>query len=132
MIRRPPRSTRTDTLFPYPTLFRSILTQMAGDAEAGAQGGPHAGQDFASVLAEAQRLGYAEADPSFDVDGLDTAHKLAILTALAFGCEVDFGAVYVEGIRNVSALDIAYAHELGYRLNLPGLAQLVHANARTA
>src|SRR3546814_16502524 len=103
MIRRPPRSTRTDTLFPYPTLFRSILTQMAGDAEAGAQGSPHAGQDFASVLAEAQRLGYAEADPSFDVDGIDTAHKLAILTALAFGCAVDFGAGYVEGIRNVSS-----------------------------
>src|SRR3546814_6455840 len=98
---------------------------MAGDAEAGAQGGPHAGQDFASVLAEAQRLGYAEADPSFDVDGIDTAHKLAILTALAFGCEVDFGAVYVEGIRNVSALDIAYADELGYRIKLLGLAQLV-------
>lgn len=104
-----------------------ILTQMAGDPEAGAgaQGGPHARQDFASVLAEAQRLGYAEADPSFDVDGIDTAHKLAILTALAFGCEVDFGAVYVEGIRSVSALDIAYADELGYRIKLLGLAQLV-------
>src|SRR3546814_11039183 len=68
------------------------------------------------LLAEAQRLGYAEADPSFDVDGIDTAHKLAILTALAFGCEVDFGSVYVEGIRNVSALDVAYADELGYRI----------------
>jgi homoserine dehydrogenase len=103
-----------------------ILTQMAGDLEAGGTPqGPHGGQDFASVLAEAQRLGYAEADPSFDVDGIDTAHKLAILTAVAFGCEVDFGAVYVEGIRNVSALDVAYADELGYRIKLLGLAQLV-------
>jgi homoserine dehydrogenase len=83
------------------------------------------GRDFEAVLEEAQRLGYAEADPSFDVDGIDTAHKLAILTAVAFGCEVDFGAVYVEGIRNVSALDVAYADELGYRIKLLGLAQLV-------
>src|SRR3546814_5138365 len=85
---------------------------MAGDQDgaAAAQAAP-AGQDFESVLAEAQRLGYAEADPSFDVDGIDTAHKLAILTALAFGCEVDFGSVYVAGIRNVSALDVAYAED---------------------
>src|SRR3546814_12902554 len=69
-----------------------ILTRMAGDQDgaAAAQAAP-AGQDFESVLAEAQRLGYAEADPSFDVDGIDPAHKLAILTALAFGSEVAFG-----------------------------------------
>ncbi|GAB4370312.1 MAG: homoserine dehydrogenase [Kiloniellaceae bacterium] len=104
-----------------------ILTQMAGDGEAGTpQGGAQSGRDFDEVLAEAQRLGYAEADPSFDVDGIDTAHKLAILTALAFGCEVDFENVYVEGIRNVSALDVAYADELGYRIKLLGLAQLVN------
>ncbi len=104
-----------------------ILTQMAGDGEAGGlQGNPQSGQDFDEVLAEAQRLGYAEADPSFDVDGIDTAHKLAILTALAFGCAVDFENVYVEGIRNVSALDVAYADELGYRIKLLGLAQLVN------
>jgi len=103
-----------------------ILTQMAGDGDGGnPHGNPHGGQDFDTVLAEAQRLGYAEADPSFDVDGIDTAHKLAILTAPAFGCEVDFGNVYVEGIRNVSALDVAYADELGYRIKLLGLAQLV-------
>jgi len=104
-----------------------ILTQMAGDGDSGnPHGNPHGGsQDFDTVLAEAQRLGYAEADPSFDVDGIDTAHKLAILTALAFGCEVDFENVYVEGIRNVSALDVAYADELGYRIKLLGLAQLV-------
>jgi homoserine dehydrogenase len=95
-----------------------ILTQMGGAGEGGA--------DFAAVLAEAQRLGYAEADPSFDVDGIDTAHKLAILTALAFGCPVDFGSVFVEGIRNVSALDVAYADELGFRIKLLGVAQRVN------
>ncbi len=80
------------------------------------------GRDFAEVLAEAQELGYAEADPGFDIDGVDAAHKLAILTALAFGCEVDFGGVYIEGIREVSALDIAFAEELGYRIKLLGIA----------
>ncbi len=80
------------------------------------------GREFADVLAEAQELGYAEADPAFDVDGVDTAHKLAILTALAFGCEVNLAGVHVEGIRDVSALDIAYANELGYRIKLLGIA----------
>jgi homoserine dehydrogenase len=68
-------------------------------------------------------LGYAEADPSFDVDGIDAAHKLAILAALAFGRPVAFDAVYVEGIRRVSALDIAFASELGYRIKLLGIAR---------
>jgi homoserine dehydrogenase len=81
------------------------------------------GREFADVLADAQQLGYAEADPSFDVDGIDTAHKLAILTSLAFGCEVNFAGVHVEGIRNVSAIDIAYAEELGYRIKLLGIAR---------
>jgi len=81
------------------------------------------GREFADVLAEAQRLGYAEADPSFDVDGIDAAHKLAILTSVAFGCEVNFAGVHVEGIRNVSAIDIAYAEELGYRIKLLGSAR---------
>ncbi|MCK5274865.1 MAG: homoserine dehydrogenase, partial [Alphaproteobacteria bacterium] len=80
------------------------------------------GRDFDAVLAEAQELGYAEADPGFDIDGVDTAHKLAILTALAFGCEIDFESVHVEGIRAVSALDIAHAEELGYRIKLLGIA----------
>ena len=80
------------------------------------------GREFDQVLAEAQRLGYAEADPGFDIDGIDTAHKLAILTALAFGCEIDFDGVHVEGIRAVSSLDIAYAEELGYRIKLLGIA----------
>ena len=79
-------------------------------------------REFTDVLAEAQKLGYAESDPSFDVDGVDTAHKLAILTAVAFGCEVNLAGVHVEGIREVSALDIAYADELGFRIKLLGIA----------
>ena len=79
-------------------------------------------REFTDVLTEAQKLGYAEADPSFDVDGVDTAHKLAILTAVAFGCEVNLAGVHVEGIRDVSALDIAYADELGFRIKLLGIA----------
>ncbi|MGH6961456.1 MAG: homoserine dehydrogenase, partial [Dongiaceae bacterium] len=81
------------------------------------------GREFADVLAEAQKLGYAEADPSFDVDGIDAAHKLAILTSVAFGCEINFSGVHVEGIRNVSAMDIAYAEELGFRIKLLGSAR---------
>jgi len=80
------------------------------------------GREFADVLADAQKLGYAEADPSFDVDGIDAAHKLSILAALAFGRPVAFADVHVEGIRNVSALDIAFATELGYRIKLLGIA----------
>ena len=80
------------------------------------------GREFADVLAEAQALGYAEADPSFDVDGVDAAHKLAILASLAFGCEIDFDAVHTEGIRHVSLMDIGFAEELGYRIKLLGIA----------
>jgi homoserine dehydrogenase len=85
------------------------------------------GREFADVLAEAQRLGYAEADPSFDIDGIDTAHKLAILAALAFGRAVRFDDVHIEGIRNVTALDIAFARELGYRIKLLGIARRTEA-----
>jgi len=81
------------------------------------------GREFAEVLAEAQKLGYAEADPSFDIDGIDAAHKLAILAALAFGRPVDFASVHVEGIRSISALDIAFADQLGYRIKLLGIAE---------
>jgi homoserine dehydrogenase len=80
-------------------------------------------RDFADVLAEAQALGYAEADPATDIDGIDAAHKLAILAALAFGHPVRFDSVYVEGIRQISALDIASAEELGYRIKLLGIAR---------
>jgi homoserine dehydrogenase len=82
------------------------------------------GREFGDVLAEAQALGYAEADPSLDVDGVDTAHKLAILCTVAFGCTLDFDAVHVEGIRHVSSVDIAFAEELGYRIKLLGIAAL--------
>ena len=82
------------------------------------------GRDFADVLTEAQRLGYAEADPSFDIEGIDAAHKLALLASVAFANAVDFSGVYVEGIRHVSALDIAFADELGYRIKLLGVARL--------
>jgi homoserine dehydrogenase len=85
------------------------------------------GREFADVLAEAQKLGYAEADPSFDIDGVDAAHKLAILTALAFGRAVRFDDVHIEGIRQVSALDIAFARELGYRIKLLGIARRTEA-----
>jgi homoserine dehydrogenase len=82
------------------------------------------GREFDDVLAEAQALGYAEADPSFDVDGVDTAHKLAILATVAFGCTLNFDAVHMEGIRHISSADIAFAEELGYRIKLLGIASL--------
>lgn len=82
------------------------------------------GRPFADVLAEAQELGYAEADPSTDVDGVDAAHKLALLSSLAFGCRVDFAHVYTQGIRHVSPLDIEFAEELGYRIKLLGSARI--------
>jgi homoserine dehydrogenase len=93
-----------------------ILTQMR-----------RSGRAFDDVLGEAQRLGYAEADPSFDIDGVDAAHKLAILAAVAFGTEVDIAGVHVEGIRHVGALDIRFAGELGFRIKLLGLARLTEA-----
>jgi homoserine dehydrogenase len=82
------------------------------------------GRDFGEVLAEAQALGYAEADPSFDIDGVDASHKLAILASVAFGRPVDLAGVYCEGIRHISALDIGFAEELGYRIKLLGIARL--------
>jgi len=74
------------------------------------------GRDFDAVLAEAQRLGYAEADPGFDVDGVDATHKLAILAAIAFGIPIDHRVIYTEGIRGVTTTDVAYAEQLGYRI----------------
>lgn len=78
---------------------------------------------FDEVLADAQRLGYAEADPTFDVDGFDTAHKLALLTSLAFGTEIEASDMYVEGIRAITPDDMEAARELGYRIKLLGVAQ---------
>jgi homoserine dehydrogenase len=80
------------------------------------------GLSFEACLKEAQRLGYAEADPSFDVDGFDTAHKLTILASLAFGVAPDAGAVHVEGIRSITLADLDAADELGYRIKLLGVA----------
>src|SRR5262249_10469777 len=80
--------------------------------------------EFAEVPAEAQKLGYAETDPSFDIDGIDAAHKLAILASVGFGRPVDLVGVYAEGIRHISRLDIDFAEELGYRIKLLGIARL--------
>jgi len=82
------------------------------------------GRDFADVLAEAQAKGYAEADPSFDVEGTDAAHKLAILSAIAFGTRIDFASVDTAGITRISAADIAQADALGYVIRLIGMAEV--------
>ena len=81
------------------------------------------GLDFAVVLKEAQRLGYAEADPTFDIDGIDAAHKATIMSAIAFGIPVQFDRAYVEGIRGLSSQDIQYAEQLGYRIKLLGITK---------
>jgi homoserine dehydrogenase len=89
-----------------------ILTRMERD-----------GLDFSDCLADAQRLGYAEADPTFDIEGNDTAHKLAILTSLAFGSQINSEKIYLEGISSITRADIEAAGELGYRIKLLGVAQ---------
>jgi homoserine dehydrogenase len=81
------------------------------------------GRDFGDVLAEAQRLGYAEADPTFDVEGIDAAHKLTILASIAFGMPLNFAAVHTEGISRISREDVAVAEELGYRIKHLGIAR---------
>ncbi len=88
-----------------------ILTRMEQD-----------GLSFADCLTAAQHLGYAEADPAFDIDGTDTAHKLALLTAIAFGTEIDVDSIYTEGISSITPADIEAAGELGYRIRLLGVA----------
>ena len=88
-----------------------ILTKMAGE-----------GRSFADVLKEAQALGYAEADPTFDVGGFDTAHKLAVIASLAFGTEVNLSSINVEGIEAITLEDIHHAAELGYKIKLLGVA----------
>ena len=81
------------------------------------------GLDFATVLKEAQRLGYAEADPTFDIEGIDAAHKVTIMSAIAFGIPMQFEHAYVEGIAQLSAVDIRYAEQLGYRIKLLGITK---------
>ncbi|MEX0732060.1 MAG: homoserine dehydrogenase [Aquisalimonadaceae bacterium] len=83
----------------------------------------YASREFGEVLAEAQRLGYAEADPSFDVEGIDAAHKLTILASIAFGIPLQFDKVHVEGITHVTREDVAYADQLGYRIKHLGLCR---------
>jgi len=87
------------------------------------------GIDFATALAEAQRLGYAEADPSFDINGTDAAHKATIVSAIAFGVPVQFAKAHVEGIAELQAADIAYAEQLGYRIKLLAITRRREAKA---
>ena len=86
------------------------------------------GASFASALAEAQRLGYAEADPTFDIEGIDAAHKLSIMSAIAFGIPMQFERAYTEGISQLTAEDIRYADELGYRIKLLGISRRVESS----
>ncbi|NCZ79467.1 MAG: homoserine dehydrogenase, partial [Burkholderiaceae bacterium] len=81
------------------------------------------GLDFNAVLSEAQRLGYAEADPTFDIEGIDAAHKATIMSAIAFGVPMQFAQAHVEGITKLSAIDIRYAEQLGYRIKLLGITK---------
>lgn len=86
------------------------------------------GLDFATVLKQAQELGYAEADPTFDIEGVDAAHKATIMSAIAFGIPVQFDKAYVEGISNLNAVDIRYAEQLGYRIKLLGITKRTTVN----
>ena len=83
-------------------------------------------EKFNKILKEAQNLGYAEAEPSFDIDGIDTAHKLAILSSLAFDFNCDLKSIFVEGIRNIELTDLLYADELGYKIKLLGISQITN------
>jgi homoserine dehydrogenase len=94
-----------------------ILTKMEEEAK-----------DFSDVLKEAQRLGYAEADPTFDVEGIDAAHKLTILGSLAFGCNIKFKDIHTEGISGITLNDIIFARELGYKIKLLAIAQNLEEN----
>jgi homoserine dehydrogenase len=89
-----------------------ILTRMTDD-----------GEEFRAVLGEAMAEGYAEPDPSFDIDGIDAAHKITVLATLAFGCRVPFAQVYVEGISGITPMDISYARELGYKVKSLAIAK---------
>ncbi len=86
------------------------------------------GLDFGTVLKEAQRLGYAEADPTFDIEGVDAAHKATLMASIAFGIPVQFDKAHVEGITKLQAKDIEYAEQLGYRIKLLGIAKRATVN----
>ena len=81
------------------------------------------GLDFAAALAQAQQLGYAETDPTFDIEGIDAAHKATLLASIAFGIPVQFDKAYIEGIAQLQAVDIRYAEQLGYRIKLLGITK---------
>ena len=85
----------------------------------------NAGRKFEEVLKEAQAMGYAEADPTFDIEGIDSAHKLAVLTMLTYGTPVKFEEIYTEGISNISPLDIDFARDLGYKIKLLAITKMV-------
>jgi len=88
------------------------------------------GLDFDTVLKEAQRLGYAEADPTFDIEGVDAAHKATLMSAIAFGIPVQFDKAYVEGITKLEATDIRYAEQLGYRIKLLGITRRAEVSGK--
>ena len=88
------------------------------------------GLDFDGVLKEAQRLGYAESDPTFDIEGVDAAHKLTLMSAIAFGIPVQFDKAYIEGITKLGAADIKYAEQLGYRIKLLGITKRTVVNGK--
>jgi homoserine dehydrogenase len=88
------------------------------------------GLDFAAALKDAQALGYAEADPTFDIEGVDAAHKVTLMSAIAFGIPVQFDKAYVEGISKLAAQDIKYAEQLGYRIKLLGITKRVQVNGK--
>lgn len=88
------------------------------------------GAPFDDILADAQKLGYAEADPTFDVDGIDAAHKLAILSSVAFGATLNMDAMYIQGIRHITPLDIKFANELGYKIRLMGITTVSQAGVK--
>ena len=88
------------------------------------------GLDFAAALKDAQALGYAEADPTFDIEGVDAAHKVTLMSAIAFGIPVQFDKAYIEGISKLAAQDIKYAEQLGYRIKLLGITKRVTVNGK--
>ena len=98
--------------------FSSILGILNGTCNFILTKMTESGGDFAPELQKAQDLGYAEADPTFDIEGVDTAHKIALLSALCFGTTVDFDQVYTEGISNIAAIDIQFATQMGYKIKL--------------
>ncbi|KIH77392.1 homoserine dehydrogenase [Geoalkalibacter ferrihydriticus] len=104
--------------------FRSVLGILNGTCNYILSRMSREGQEFETVLKDAQTQGYAEADPTFDIEGVDTSHKLAILISLCFGTRVDFKSIYTEGISNISALDLQFAKQFGYEIKLLAIGKL--------